>query len=231
MINGTSLVAKKAQIGATLTWFPAFIFIVFLMALFIIAAALFSSLKAVPDTSISAVNSKSVNLKFNPSEPEGYDSGDSALKRELISFLNSEVVLQGHGVYVKDLISNFDASVYGVGHRFSVEERKGNMDYNLFYDRAILFFNKTDECYVICLDFKKKGDKGNPSNRQVVVGEKCNSRDDSQYNCYVSYDYITSKIFNYAELNVSSKSAGYDFTRIRMLKGGISGMYDARQYG
>jgi hypothetical protein len=226
MSNNFKFIGKKAQIGATLTWFPAFLIIVFLMALFIIASALFSVTKSVHYIPISEINGKSANLEFAPGEPKGYDSGDSALKRDMVSFLNSEVDLQGSKVYVKDLISSFDESVYGVNHRFSAEEVESHLDYKVFYNSTKSFFdNLYDECYVMCLYFEKKDSRGLPSNKQVIVGKNCSSQEVLEYDCYVSYDYITSEVFNYAELSVPSKSADYNPTKIKMLKGGISGVY------
>lgn len=224
MSSNIRFIGKKAQIGVTLTWFTAFLIIFFLMALFIIASALFSAAKSVHEIPISGMNGKNANLDFAPSEPKGYDPGDSALKRELVSFLNNEVNFQGSKVYVKDLISSFDESIYGAKERFSAETRESNPSYKTFYDSAKTFFDRAyDECYVMCLYFEKKS-SGLPSNRQVVIGKNCSSRE-MGYDCSVSTQYILSDIFNYAELSVPSKSSGYNPTKIKILKGSISGAY------
>src|SRR3989344_4543927 len=102
---------KKAQIGATLTWFVAFIVIFFAMILFIGVVSILSAGRT-PSESQFSYGGKTISLSDTPGVPVGYDSGDLGLQGDLNSFLSAQTE-DGNENYIsiRDLISIFGDEV------------------------------------------------------------------------------------------------------------------------
>lgn len=226
---------KRAAISATLTWFTAFVIIFFMMILFLAGVGVLSKQKASSYVSASMAGSKSGALLDQYSEPSGYDSGDLELQRALAAFLNSESEFNGNKRQMKDAISNLGAEVYRKNSVMSASEIKGNPEYNKIYESATTFFDGMSSlywpdgaCYVLCLDFKEKLSTigYEPMGSQVIVGNKClyggkdiYSRGNAYYRCAVSKYGISSKVFNYAYLELFPDENR--MVRVRILQGGI----------
>ncbi|HUS50688.1 MAG TPA: hypothetical protein VMZ91_11015 [Candidatus Paceibacterota bacterium] len=92
-----NIINKKAQIGATLTWIVAFLIIFFIMILFISTTIIISAKK----TSI-------LSLSFSQKETTitSHITGDFAVQRNLISFLNKPIKFEGKDIFIKDLIAD-----------------------------------------------------------------------------------------------------------------------------
>ena len=90
---------KKGQVGLTLSWLAAFIFIFFIMLFFLAASVAMASLRGIPVVSwLAGYERNEINLNENA-------PGDMALERNLIGFINSPAEFEGNFVTVGELAS------------------------------------------------------------------------------------------------------------------------------
>lgn len=171
---------KRGQIGATLTWFAAFLIIFFIMIIYLSATA-----------ALAVARKASVTARENEIGLKEYKTGDLEVQRNLEGFLNSDIDADGSKTMIKNLAKSklfSEIKALQVANIYSTGEIKDKAEYKnikTFYESTTGFFDKLyDSCYLMCVYFEE--DRKTKFS-QGFLGLKCSGSAENIYERQPNY--------------------------------------------